>query len=368
MTYHQLDTPSLLINKDILTANIESMSLYAKKHGVALRPHTKAHNMPYIANLQCNYGAIGMTVANVSEAEVMAAQGLKDIFIANQIVGLQKIERILELSKNIKISMGVDSPFQIDAMNRVFAKSNQKANILIEIEVGENCSGIGDEANFFILLDAIKQAPHIELKGVYSHDGHTYNAQNLQICRELTLKAQQKTLDFAALCREEGFDIESVSIGSTPPFISNFEILEGITEIRPGTYALMDASQSNVVGTYHYCAVTVLATVISKPTLSRVILDVGAKGLTKEERIEGICSTEGKGVLLDFPNVYIKELFDEHAMIENEIFRNQVNIGDKVRIIPNHIGSVCNLYETASLLCGEKVYDTIPILGREKIH
>lgn len=367
MTHDQLDTPSLLLDKDVLIANIESMNIYAKKYGVALRPHTKTHKMPYIANLQCNYGAVGITVAKVGEAEVMAAQGIKDIFIANQIVGEQKIERILTLSKNIKISMGVDSTFQIDEINSVFAKSDKKANILIEIEVGENRSGIVDEADFFILLDAIKHASHIDLKGVYSHDGHTYKAQSLQLCRELTLKAQQRTLYFASLCRKRGFDIEIVSIGSTPPFISNFEILEGITEIRPGTYALMDASQSNVVGTYYYCAATVLATVISKPTSSRVILDVGVKGLTKEERNEGICSTEGKGVLLDFPNVYIKELFDEHAIIENKTFRNQVNIGDKVRIIPNHICPVCNLYENASLICGENVQDTIPILGRGKI-
>lgn len=158
-----------------------------------------------------------------------------------------------------------------------------------------------------------------------------------------------------------------VSIGSTPPFILGFDMPEGITEIRPGTYILMDGSQANVIRTNDTCAATVLTTVISKPTRERVITDVGAKGITQQHRRVGLTATEGLGKVVGFDNVHIDDVFDEHAIIYDQAFSNQVNIGDKIEIIMNHICPVSNLYERAYLIEDEEVLEEIEVSARGKL-
>lgn len=160
---------------------------------------------------------------------------------------------------------------------------------------------------------------------------------------------------------------QTVSYGATPTFMNHVDILPGITELRPGTYALMDASQGHAIGTLDRCAATVLATVISRPTAERTILDVGAKGLTMQSRTEGICATPGKGTLYDRPETHIAKAFDEHAIIHDPAFRDSVAVGDKVRIIPVHICPVCNLYERAYLISGDEVVQELDIAARGKL-
>ena len=364
MKYLELDTPSLLIDKNILLDNFAFMQSYADRNHVRLRPHTKTHKSPDIAKIQEQYGACGIAVAKTAEAEIMAKAGLDDIFIANQVVGDQKLTRIRELARTKSISFGIDSPCHVEAAERIFAGEEKPAQVLIEIEVGENRSGIIEEKDFLTLLDTLKQCPHVHMKGLFSHDGNCYSAASVEACREIAIGAQKRTLHFAKLAADYGMPCEVVSYGATPTFMNQVPILEGITELRPGTYALMDASQGNAIGTLKRCAASVLATVISKPTDERVILDVGAKGLTMQSRTEGICATPGKGTLPDYPGVFIDSMFDEHAIILNRDFHDQVNIGDKVRIIPVHICPVCNLYEKAFLIEGDEVVGDVEIACR----
>ncbi|MCR3956166.1 MAG: D-TA family PLP-dependent enzyme [Gudongella sp.] len=366
MKINDLDTPSLLIRQDILLQNIVQMQKYADESNVSLRPHTKTHKSSYLALLQADQGAAGITVAKVGEAEVMAKAGLKDIFIANEIVGERKLERIKALQKRTNISFGLDSLAQAKMIENVF-NQDEKANVLIEIEVGENRSGIIEEEDFIDLLNYIKSSESIHFKGVFSHDGHSYGAKDMDELRHIHLESQKRTLRFADLSRESGLSPQTVSIGSTPSLIHNFPILEGVTEIRPGTYIFMDASQSKVVGGLDMNAASVLATVISRPTEDRVVLDVGAKGLTMQKRSKGITSTNGMGLILGYEGVEIDSMYDEHALIYNRKFRNQVQVGDRVQIIPNHICPVVNLYDTIHLVSGEDVLEEIPVDCRGKL-
>ncbi|WP_424237539.1 D-TA family PLP-dependent enzyme [Bhargavaea ginsengi] len=367
MNVKELDTPALLIDQEILLENIRSMQAYAEANGVKLRPHTKTHKMPYVARLQEEAGASGITVAKTGEAEVMAARGLNNIFIANQVVGKTKLVRIRKLAETADVSFGVDSPVQIRQIEEVFSGAQKPAQVLVEIEVGEKRSGVIEERDFRVLLEEIRRSEHVRFRGVFSHDGHTYKAENAEQCRELFEEASGRTLRFAGIAREEGVEPETVSIGSTPPFLLGFDIPEGITEIRPGTYVFMDASQSNVLGHYGRCAATILTTIISKPTRERVITDVGAKGITAQTRNTGITTTKGLGKIKEFDGVYLDGVFDEHAIIYNENFSRQVEIGDKVRIIPNHICPVCNLHERAWLISGDEVVDEIPVEAGGKL-
>ena len=366
MDYRELDTPSLLINKDQVLDNIRYIQDYANKYKVNLRPHTKTHKMPYLAKLQLEAGAKGLTVAKVGEAEVMAENGIKDIFIANEIVGDIKLNRIKNLARTIDISFGLDSIHHIREIERVFEGENKKAQVLIEIEVGENRSGIIEEGDFVSLINYIKDCKNISLKGIFSHEGHSYGAENMEELINIFNESQIRTLKFAELAEELGFKLDVVSIGATPTSMYNLPIMEGITEIRPGTYILMDASQGNAIGTYDRCAASVLATVISKPTDERVIIDVGAKGITMQTRSKGICTTKGLGYIKGH-DIYINSVFDEHGIIYDKDFRDKVEIGDKVEIIPNHICPVCNLYDKAYLISKGQVVEELKILGRGKL-
>jgi D-serine deaminase-like pyridoxal phosphate-dependent protein len=367
MKVMHLDTPALLIDLDIATQNCIRMQEYANNQNVTLRPHTKTHKMPYLAHKQLEIGAKGIAVAKVGEAEVMAKSGISDIFIANEIVGEQKLKRIMQLNETINISFGIDSIAQVKMVESVFSNSKSAANVLIEIEVGEERSGVVTKETFKELLLHLKKCKHIHLKGIFSHDGHSYGAKNLEELKQIHFESQNRTLEFFDIAISMGFNIETVSIGSTPSLMHAFDILDGITEIRPGTYIFMDASQANAFGSKDRCAATVLATVMSKPTAERVILDVGAKGLTAQTRTKGLCATKGLGLIKGFDDISIFDVYDEHAIIYSKTFSESVEIGDKVEIIPNHICPVVNLHETACLIQGSIVVDEITVECRGKL-
>ncbi|MFS0654969.1 D-TA family PLP-dependent enzyme [Bacillus sp. 179-C3.3 HS] len=367
MTYQELDTPALLIDQQVMMDNLVAMQQYADRQQVKLRPHTKTHKTPRLARLQEELGASGITVAKVGEAEVMAENGLTDIFIANQIVGEKKLKRIRKLAETIQISFGIDCVEHVLQIEEVFRGAEKKAEVLIEIEVGEGRSGVIEESDFRQLLNAIKACDVIHLKGIFSHDGHTYQAESKAHCQALYEEAVNRTLRFAQLAAEEGMTLEVVSIGSTPPFLFQFDIPQGVTEMRPGTYMLMDASQSNVIGTYSHCAATVLTTVISKPTKERVITDVGAKGITAQTRSKGLTKTKGLGKIKEYDDVFVSDVFDEHAIIYHEGFRERVQIGDKVQIIPNHICPVMNLHEKAYFIQDGEVIEELSVACKGKL-
>lgn len=363
--YEELDTPSLLIDLDLAMENIMAMQKRADELGVKLRPHTKTHKMPYFADTQIKAGACGIAVAKVGEAEVMAENGIQDIFVANEIVGIQKYKRLKKLHEKITIRSGVDSAFQVDQIEEVFAGAEKPFEVLIELEVGENRSGVITDDQIARLTEYIKKKKHVVLKGIFSHEGHTYKASDPAMCRYLAEESYRRTLHAADIIREHGGEPEIISIGATPS-IMNHAYLEGITELRLGTYIFMDMGQSKAIGDYSRCAATVLATVISKPTDTRVVLDTGAKALVPQNRSEGICATGGYGCVLGDESVLISNMFDEHGLIENKEFHDRVSLGDKLRIIPSHICPTVNLYDEAVLISEGNVIGNVPILCRGK--
>lgn len=363
--YRSIDTPALLIDRDRMIENIDCMVEKARAGQVKLRPHIKTHRMPELAKLCLDKGATGITVAKIGEAEVMAEHGITDIFIANEVIGQTKYERLKKLQKKIKLSVGIDGTEQIDQIEQVFANAEKPLDVLIEIEVGENRSGlITDEQIKFIgryLLDK----KNIRLIGVFSHEGHCYKAKSIVDCKEKARIAHLRTIEAGQILREQGHDIQTISVGSTPSML-NATIADGVTEIRPGTFIFMDVGQGSILENFSHCAATVLASVISRPTEERIVVDAGAKALTSQNRTEGICATYGYGLIKGSANIRLRNVFDEHGVILNKVFRESVCVGDKIEIIPNHICPTCNLYEKAYLVSKGEILKTIPVLGRGK--
>jgi D-serine deaminase-like pyridoxal phosphate-dependent protein len=365
--YQEIDTPALLIDQEIMIKNIKDMQKKAESLGLNLRPHTKTHKMPELAKLQIQEGARGIAVAKVGEAEVMASEGIKDIFIANEIVGESKIKRIRKLKEKTNIFLGVDNPYQAKQLEKVFKEQNMIIDVLIEIEVGEARSGIVSEEKFIELVKLIKNSNHVNLKGIFSHDGHSYGANSIDEIKEIFIQSQKDTLRYKKIAEELNSPVEVVSIGSTPSFMFDFEILDGITEIRIGTYIFMDVIQSNIIDDYSKCAASVLTSVISKPTKERVVTDAGAKALTMQGRNSGLGKTQGIGLVKGFEKFYIEKVYDEHGVINNKDFNSSVCIGDKIEIIPNHICPVVNLYDKGYLVSKGKILKEITVSARGKI-
>lgn len=363
--YTQIDTPALLIDRDIALDNIKRMQEKADELGVALRPHIKTHRMTYFAKKQMEQGAAGIACAKIGEAEVMAAAGMQDIFIANEIVGERKYERLKKLHQQIKIRIGVDNAVQIDQIEKVFAQEEHPLEVLMEYEVGENRSGVISDEQLIDLVEYIQTKKHVVLKGIFSHEGHAYKADNQQDCVEKAETAYRRTLRAADMMRKMGVDVDTVSVGATPS-VMNGAFVEGITELRLGTYIFFDLGQACAIHDFSHCAATVLGTVISKPTEERVVLDTGAKALVSQNRAGGICSTGGFGYVKGSNNVRIGNLFDEHGLIYDAAYREQVQIGEKIEIIPSHICPTVNLYDEAYLISGDEILGIVPIDCRGK--
>lgn len=365
--YQEIDTPALLIDQEIMIKNIKDMQKKADRLGLNLRPHTKTHKMPELAKLQIQEGAGGIAVAKVGEAEVMASEGVNDIFIANEIVGESKIKRIRKLKEKNNISLGVDNPYQVKQLEEVFKEQNMIIDVLIEIEVGEVRSGVVTEEKFIELVKLINNSDHVNLKGIFSHDGHSYGGSSAVEIKEIFMQSQKDTLKYKKIAEELNSPIDVVSIGSTPSFMFDFEVLKGITEIRIGTYIFMDVIQGNIIGNYSKCAASILSTVISKPTNERIVTDAGAKALTMQGRNSGLGKTQGIGLVKGSEKFYIEKVYDEHGVIISEDFSNLVEIGDKVEIIPNHICPVVNLYDKGYLVSKGKILKELTISARGKI-
>lgn len=363
--YDMIDTPAMLIDEKITLNNIKMMQDLADRRGVDLRPHIKTHRMTYFAKLQMNAGATGIACAKIGEAEVMADAGIENIFIANEIVGICKYERLKILNRKVKtLRIGVDNKFQIDQIEKIF-KGEKPLEVLIEYEVGEIRSGIINDEDLLFLAKYIKSKKNVVLKGVFSHEGHTYKASSMEACKVKAIEAYERTVRAAKLIRAEGIPLEIVSVGATPS-IMNGAYLEGITEFRLGTYIFFDLGQALAINDFGKCSASVLASIISKPTGSRVVIDAGAKALVSQNRTEGICATNGFGYVKGSHDVRLKGLFDEHGIIENKEYSQEVSIGDKIEVIPSHICPTVNLYDKVYLINDDHIVKEIPVDCRGK--
>ena len=358
--YSELETPSLLIDEDRALANIRMMQQKADSLGLKLRPHIKTHRMPYFAKLQLEAGACGIACAKIGEAEVIAEHGVRDIFIANEVIGEDKYERLRQLHRRIHVRIGIDNEVQLAQMEKVFAAEARPLEVQIEYEVGEVRTGVTDDEQLIRLVRAIQVCRHVVLKGIFSHEGHTYKAASVADCCEKAQAAYAKTVRAAELIRSMGVELDTVSVGATPS-VMHMQSFPGVTELRLGTYIFFDVGQSNAISDFSRCAATVLASVISKPQGDRVVLDAGAKALVSQNRPTGICATAGFGAIKGAEDITIDALFDEHGVLNSRKFSQLVQVGDKVEVIPSHVCPTVNLYDTAYLVSGGRVIRTLPI-------
>ena len=339
-----LDTPALVLDLDVVEANIARTVEIARAAGARLRPHIKTHRMLAVARLQIDAGARGICCAKTGEAEVFADGGIDDIFIANQVVGTAKMRRLRALAERVRLAVGVDHPEQIGLLSQAFGGANP-LDISIEIDVGQRRTGVVEPHEAVELAQRILDSPGLALRGVYTHEGHDYTARDDADLAVIADQAQRQMLEAAQAIRDATGATCEVSMGSTPSLFAR-KFHPGIDELRPGTAVFNDGSHANFLGHIDWCAATVLATVVNRPAPDRVVVDAGAKALTSDRRGPSILENSGFGMVVGRPDATIVSLSDEHGVLSVPDAA-AYSIGEVIRIIPNHICPCVNLYDHA---------------------
>ncbi len=358
-TIMDLDTPALLVDGARLRRNIAAMQAAADAAGVALRPHTKTHKSPVIARMQVTAGARGITVAKVGEAEVMVDAGFNDLFIAYPLIGEAKYRRLARLLERARIAVAADSLEGVAALSAFFGPRGLHLPVVVEVDTGFRRTGVASDAEAIALALAIANAPGLTFGGLMEFGGQAYSACSEDERRTIGQAEGQRLASVAARLAALGLPPPVVTTGSTPsmPFVAQ---VAGVTEVRPGVYVFGDLKQVEL-GTLarDECALSVLATVVSRPAPGRIILDCGTKALSSDHY-----ATLTYGELKAYPGVRIARASEEHGIIEEADL--PLGIGDKVEVLPNHACATCNMHDDLVVVEGGQVVDSWAILGRGK--
>jgi D-serine deaminase-like pyridoxal phosphate-dependent protein len=384
VTVDALRTPAILIDRAKALRNLDRMQAEANAHGVRLRPHAKTHKSPLIAQWQIDRGAIGICCAKLGEAEVFATAGIADIRIPYPL-NPANADRLVALSNRTHLSFIVDHPVVARQWSDALVRRARRIDVLVKVDVGFHRCGIDAAAGDAVtMIRDVASLPGLRLKGLLSHAGHAYHAHSEEEMKAMA-EAEARTMrELAERCRSAGVTIEEISAGATPP--ARYSIKQqGFTEYRPGNYVYFDRTQLALgAATLEDCALSVLATVVSKPAPDRVIFDSGSKTLTNDGargfapapgfgsvlRGSGGGSLPGgalqPGVLAIDGNLLIERLSEEHATVRALNGSTDLEPGDRVRIIPNHSCVVSNLVDQAWLVEGDEA-EPLPIAARGRI-
>ena len=339
-----LETPALVIDLDVLDANVVRMIATARRAGSRLRPHVKTHRMAAVAARLKLAGAEGICCAKVGEAEAFADAGFDDIFIANQVAGESRLIRLLELAERTRLAVGVDHAEHVRALGAAFEPSATTIDVSIEIDTGQCRTGVAIAEVAVELARQTQRTDGLNLRGVYTHEGHDYQAANPAGVHVAAAEAQQLMTGVADAIRAATGAPCEVSMGSSPSFLLE-SFHAPIDELRPGTAVFNDASHAHLLGHADWCAATVLATVVNLPAPDRVVIDAGAKALTSDRRGPGVLENTGHGMVIGHPEAVITSVSDEHGVIAADAI--DFAIGQTLRVIPNHICPCVNLYDHA---------------------
>jgi len=364
MNIENIDTPSILIDYEKLEKNIKDMQSFANTNNLAIRPMIKTHKIPEIAKMQINNGALGITCAKIGEAEIMAEAGIEDIFIAYEIVSKSKVERLIDLNGRIRLTVAVDSIYGVDILNDAFRNKDVRIKVMIEINSGLNRCGLENFQEIYELAKYINEKDNVELVGIFTHAGHVYGATDEKQVERIGREEGRLLVDINKYLNSKGINLKTLSTGSTPTARISGRI-PGINEVRPGNYVFYDATQ-HLLGVVdaERCALTVIATVISKPSDDRAVIDAGSKTLGLDKGAHGVSNIEGYGIVKNFNGVTIERLSEEHGILKIENEGKNLKIGDRVEIIPNHACTVINLFDEAYITKDQEIIDVYKIKAR----
>ncbi|MEQ1769102.1 MAG: D-TA family PLP-dependent enzyme [Devosia sp.] len=346
-TINDLDTPCVLVDAARMEANLVRAQQHADANGYRLRPHIKTHKIPRFAARQVELGAAGITAQKIGEAEVMADAGIYDIFIPYNIVGANKLARLKALNARVTLSVTADSPDTVSGYAAAFGDGGRPLTVLVECDTGGGRCGVQSPAQALALARHIAMSPGLRFGGLMTYPAMRKYAE-----------ADRWLGDAKTLIEEAGIAVPVVTAGNSPDMWHGPDAV--VTERRPGTYVYFDRSQVAFgAAEWSDCAVTVLATVVSRPTATRIVIDAGSKALSSD-----LLGLTGHGAVQGNETVIVKALSEEHGVIELDEPSDMPRVGDRLRIIPNHVCVVTNLFDAVNLVAGDTVTETIAVAAR----
>lgn len=345
-----IDTPAVIVDLDRVDANIGAFQSYCDAHRIRNRPHIKTHKLPQIALRQIAAGAAGITVQTLGEAEVMAAAGIDDILITYNLIGPAKAERLARLAGDLRVRVAVDNDVALGTVAQAGSWAGRQIEVLIEFESGKERQGVVTADEALRLARRAANDPHLSFAGL------------------MTYPSSPQVETFVARARErfaaEGLEIGEVSVGGTPGMWRAHE-LSAVTEYRAGTYVYHDRKTvQQGSAALEDCALHVHATLVSRPTRDRGVLDAGSKILTSD-RVPPEMG-EGYGLILEYPDAVIRELSEEHAVVDFRGCEEPPIIGERLRVVPNHVCPVSNLVDEVVLHRNGIAEAIVPVAARGK--
>jgi D-serine deaminase-like pyridoxal phosphate-dependent protein len=357
----ELDTPAVLVDLGAVERNIMRMAARARQAGARLRPHAKTHKIPEIGRLQIAAGASGLSLAKVGEAEVFAAAGFEDLFLAYPVVGRQKAARLLALAERARLAIGADSEEGLRTIAGPFHSAGQSIDVLLKVDTGLHRVGVAPESAR-AMAERLAELPGARIRGVFTHAGHGYLAGSPE---ELAAVGRQEGEILAAVAAElrgAGLPVEEVSVGSTPTAPHAMRV-PGVTECRPGNYVYHDASQLSLATcSEEDLALTVLATVVSVPDETRAVLDAGSKTLSSDP----LRPRSGGHGFIRGRRSRIERLSEEHGVVRVEP-GERFRVGEKVVVYPNHACVVSNLHDAVWAVRDGAVEGTLRVAARGRV-
>ncbi|MDH3223954.1 MAG: alanine racemase [Gemmatimonadota bacterium] len=334
-----VETPAGLADLDRVRRNAARAAEYCRENGLRWRPHVKTHKSLTLAQLQLEAGASGLTVATPHEAEVMAAV-CSDILLAYPPVGARKVQRLVDLPDHVDLKVGLDSAEVLVGLAEAAAKAGRTVGILVEFDAGMGRIGVGGPEDALSLARLADSFDGVSFEGLMFYPGHIRVPRQDQ--GPLLEALATRISAFISHLSRAGLPPDIVSGGSSPTLWDSHR-LPGLTEVRPGTciYNDRDMLEMGVAG-LEEVAYTVLASVVSVAVPGQAVVDAGSKALAKESfRSAG----SGFGVLLDRPGVTVKALSEEHGILDLTGTDWVPRVGDRVRIVPNHVCVSVNLQD-----------------------
>ncbi len=333
-----IETPIGYVDLGRARANAARVADYAAGHGFAWRPHIKTHKSLLVARMQLTAGASGLTVATLREAEVMSAL-TDDLLFAYPPVGAAKLERLLRLPASLDLKVALDSAEVLTSLATHAADAGRVVGVLIEQDVGLGRVGVQAGADVVRLAGLAASLQGVEFRGLMFYPGHIRMRQDEQ--DEALKRVSERLAQTYAALQGSGLECGIVSGGSTPTVWRSHE-LPGVTEIRSGSCIFFDREGLAVgVASHEDIAYTLLATVVSTAVPGHAVVDCGSKALSKEAS----GAEAGFGVLFDHPEVTVVSLSEEHGVLDLSDTGWCPAIGDRVRIVPNHVCVSVNLQE-----------------------
>ncbi|MEC9009701.1 MAG: DSD1 family PLP-dependent enzyme [Planctomycetota bacterium] len=353
-----LDTPRLCIDLDVMESNIQRMASFMAERGKQWRPHEKCHKTPEIARRQREAGAIGVTCAKVSEAEVMAAGGTTDILIANMIVGAPKVRRVAQLCQTADPIVAVDHFAQAQPLAAACHEAGVTCRVILEINVGLDRVGVLPGRDAIELARATAELDGLELVGIMGYEGHLLRVEDPDEKRtqiEASMKLLEETRD---AMRGEGLCCDIVSAGGTGSYQYTSDC-PAVTELQAGGGIFADPMyqlQMGVTGLEY--GLTVLATVVSRPEKHRAVLDSGRKTLSPDAHLP---------LVKNHPETEVVRMSAEHCELQLAGDAVDLTIGDKIELIVGYADFTTVLHDHFFACRGGVLEEVWEIAGRGKL-